>query len=118
MVGRIIRYDDARGYGFIVPRGGGRDVFVHANDFLSDRTLLRPGVLVRFDVCESERGLRAVTVSPVEDERDTEAMSVSEFVREVTDTLTEELPSLPRRQLARVGESLGELARRHGWLAD
>src|SRR5262245_18883233 len=43
-VGRIVRFDDVRGYGFIAPSTGGDDVFVHANDFGEQRPLVQAGL--------------------------------------------------------------------------
>jgi cold shock CspA family protein len=60
--GRILRFDDIRGYGFIVPDGGGADVFVHANDFIDDKALFTPGTEVEFEAAEGDRGLRAFAV--------------------------------------------------------
>ena len=64
--GRILRFDDLRGYGFIVPDGGGEDVFVHANELLDDKSTFTPGTVVEFEVTEGERGLKAFAVRPVE----------------------------------------------------
>src|SRR5690349_24044937 len=61
-VGRILRFDEVRGYGFIAPSGGGEDVFVHANDFGSQRDLVHPGTRVEYEVEEGERGLKVSTV--------------------------------------------------------
>lgn len=61
ITGRVIRFDDVRGYGFIAPDDGGEDVFVHANTLVDDKHVLGPGVPVEFEVCESDRGLKAVT---------------------------------------------------------
>jgi uncharacterized membrane protein YsdA (DUF1294 family)/cold shock CspA family protein len=33
LAGRILEWNDARGYGFVVPNGGGERAFVHINDF-------------------------------------------------------------------------------------
>ena len=37
LTGKVIRFDDVRGYGFIAPDGGGEDVFVHANVLGDDK---------------------------------------------------------------------------------
>jgi CspA family cold shock protein len=60
--GRILRFDEVRGYGFIAPNAGGEDVFVHANDFGEQRHLVHPGMRVEYEVEEGERGLKVATV--------------------------------------------------------
>ncbi|WP_433044110.1 cold-shock protein [Dactylosporangium sp. CS-033363] len=60
--GRILRFDEVRGYGFIAPNAGGEDVFVHANDFGEQRHLVHPGMRVEYEVEEGERGLKVSTV--------------------------------------------------------
>ncbi|WP_432995523.1 cold-shock protein [Dactylosporangium sp. CA-233914] len=60
--GRILRFDEVRGYGFIAPNAGGEDVFVHANDFGDQRHLVHPGMRVEYEVEEGERGLKVATV--------------------------------------------------------
>jgi cold shock protein len=66
-IGRVIRFDDIKGYGFIAPSDGGEDVFVHAND-LSDRGLrVSAGTQVEFQVIEGDRGLKAYDVRVIGD---------------------------------------------------
>jgi cold shock CspA family protein len=60
--GKVIRFDEVRGYGFISPDNGTEDVFVHANDLLDGKALFRPGLHVAFEVEDSERGLKASEV--------------------------------------------------------
>ncbi len=60
--GRVVRFDDVRGYGFIAPDDGGEDVFIHANTVGSDKSILSPGVPVEFEACESDRGLKAISI--------------------------------------------------------
>jgi cold shock CspA family protein len=60
--GRVIRFDESKGYGFIAPDDGGEDVFVHANE-LTDRGLrVSTGTQVEFQVIDGGRGLKAYDV--------------------------------------------------------
>jgi uncharacterized membrane protein YsdA (DUF1294 family)/cold shock CspA family protein len=58
--GKIVSWNDDKGYGFIAPAGGGDKVFVHITAFRNRNN--RPGVddIVSYDVSQDERGrLRA-----------------------------------------------------------
>lgn len=73
--GRVIRFDDIKGYGFIAPNDGGEDVFVHAND-LTDRGLrISTGAEVEFRVIEGDRGLKAYDVRIIDDQQLAQAAS-------------------------------------------
>ncbi|MEU5537063.1 cold shock domain-containing protein [Streptomyces sp. NPDC020362] len=58
-VGRVIRFDGMRGYGFIAPDQGGEDVFLHVNDLLIPESSVRSGLMVEFEVEDGDRGLKA-----------------------------------------------------------
>ena len=60
--GKILSFDDIRGYGFIVPDGGGGDVFVHANELRDEKSVFRPGTAVEYDVVDNGRGPKAYGV--------------------------------------------------------
>jgi CspA family cold shock protein len=67
VTGRVIRFDETKGYGFIAPSDGGEDVFVHANE-ITDRGLrVAAGTRVEFRVLEGERGMKAYDVRILED---------------------------------------------------
>jgi CspA family cold shock protein len=60
--GSIARLTD-RGYGFIKPDGGDKDLFFHAKDLQEVRyDDLREGDKVSFEIAESPKGPNAVSV--------------------------------------------------------
>jgi len=64
--GRVKRFDEKKGYGFIQQEGGGPDVFVHYSDIVGEgfRTL-SPGDEVEFDLIEGDKGLKALNVRKI-----------------------------------------------------
>ncbi|MFN7163844.1 MAG: DUF1294 domain-containing protein [Hyphomonas sp.] len=48
--GRLISWSDERGFGFIVPEGGGQDVFVHASAFAKEGRHIEVGGEYEFDL--------------------------------------------------------------------
>ena len=52
-----------KGFGFITPESGGKDVFVHAND--TSGAILVEGSKVEFDVVEGKKGPQASGVKLV-----------------------------------------------------
>jgi CspA family cold shock protein len=71
LTGKVVQFDDIRGYGFIAPDKGGEDVFVHANVLADDKLLFVPGLPVEFEVTEGDRGLKAYSVHVLRDRMDT-----------------------------------------------
>lgn len=59
--GTVKFFNDSKGFGFITPDDGGKDVFVHANDL--DGISITEGDKVEYDVEEGKKGLNAVNVS-------------------------------------------------------
>jgi cold shock CspA family protein len=62
VAGRVVRFDSARGYGFIAPEHGGDDVFLHVNDLLFPEAYLRSGLAVEFEAEDGGRGMKASNV--------------------------------------------------------
>ena len=62
--GEVKWFNNAKGWGFIVPEGGGDDIFVHfsAIDGIGYKTLLS-GQRVSFELQKGERGLHASQVT-------------------------------------------------------
>jgi cold shock CspA family protein len=57
--GRVLQFDQARGYGFIAAEDGGEDIFLHASVFDGDPDKLVPGMRVEFQVMAGDRGRKA-----------------------------------------------------------
>ena len=64
MQGTVKWFNAAKGYGFITPSEGTKDVFVHFSAIKSERyKQLIEGQSVTFDAVESPKGLQAANVS-------------------------------------------------------
>jgi cold shock protein len=60
MEGAVKWFEAEKGYGFISPDGGGKDVFIHITALRrSGVNVLDPGQRVRVDVVEGKKGLEA-----------------------------------------------------------
>lgn len=70
VTGRVLQFDQARGYGFVGADDGGEDVFLHASVFDGDPDVLAPGMKVEFKVMAGDRGRKAFAAHLVTDELD------------------------------------------------
>ena len=66
--GRVKWFNDAKGFGFIEPEGGGADVFAHFSAIQMEgfRTL-KQGGRVSYDVLQGPKGDQAQNIQPVEE---------------------------------------------------
>ncbi|MGM0632949.1 MAG: cold shock domain-containing protein CspD [Pseudomonadota bacterium] len=66
--GQVKWFNNAKGFGFILPDGGGADLFVHYSAIWMDGyKTLKAGQAVTFDTVEGPKGLHAANIRPVED---------------------------------------------------
>ncbi|WP_173265826.1 cold-shock protein [Streptomyces pacificus] len=125
VAGRVVRFDSARGYGFIAPETGGDDVFLHVNDMRVSESLVGPGVMVEFEIENGERGPKAAGVrlapgetgkpNPSYDDSLCDVLTEVQFTREVTEILLAAAPSLTGQQMLQVRGGLAQFAKNHGW---
>lgn len=66
-VGTVKWFNDAKGFGFIEPEGGGEDVFAHFSAIQMDgfRTL-RQGSQVRYELAQGPKGQLAQNICPID----------------------------------------------------
>lgn len=61
--GKVKWFNESKGYGFIEPDGGGRDVFVHFSAIQGDGyKSLTEGQVVEFEIVQGEKGPQASNV--------------------------------------------------------
>ncbi|TNC28987.1 cold-shock protein [Amycolatopsis alkalitolerans] len=120
VTGKVVRFDEIRGYGFVAPENGGEDVFVHVNDLDVDKRLIAPGAIVEFTMEDGERGPKASNVRVVRNARaavEEEFVPVGlDFREELTEALLTGAPTLTAEQVLRVRKTVFDLVRQHGWL--
>jgi CspA family cold shock protein len=64
--GTVKWFNDAKGYGFIAPEDGSKDVFVHFSNIAGDGfKSLAEGAKVEFEVREGDKGPEALNVVQV-----------------------------------------------------
>ncbi|MCO5971393.1 cold-shock protein [Actinoallomurus soli] len=136
--GRVVKFDEVRGYGFVAPDDGGEDVFVHANDLLVDKRAFTPGTSVEFEIKDGERGRKGYDVRilaapqtavpartgsaerPSEASHDVdgtcEVLSVAELRNELTEAFIQAAPDLTAAQIVRLRDGVIALAAGYGWI--
>ncbi|WP_405620750.1 cold-shock protein [Streptomyces sp. NBC_01508] len=135
-VGRVLRFDEVRGYGFIVPSEGDEDVFMHANDLVDEKYQYKAGSEVEYFLEMGDKGPKASQIRLVhapashrgapgagqgQGEVDphgdySDVLSPVELRNELTEALLQADGTLSGDQIKRVRTSVIELARSHGWL--
>ncbi|OQO89665.1 DNA-binding protein [Saccharomonospora piscinae] len=138
VTGKVLRFDEFKGYGFVSPSTGGDDVFIHVNDLEFDKRLLRPGAFVEFEVEDGDRGPKASCVrltsggeatpsssaAPVSSSGQSErpddglvdVLSTKEFLAEVTEALLEAAPTATGEEIRNIRERLLRIGHSRGWV--
>lgn len=134
--GRIVQFNQARGYGFIAPDDGGDDVFLHSEELKPYQGTVRVGTRVQFEIVDGQRGLKAYDVTVLEspapplratlprptsepsDDDMSEVIPAAEYAREITDALISFCPDVTAAQIVEIRERLTVAARKRGWLED
>lgn len=63
--GTVKWFNNAKGYGFILPENGENDIFAHFSAITMDGyKTLKAGQEVTFDIIEGEKGLHATNITP------------------------------------------------------
>jgi len=60
--GTVKFFNESKGFGFIKPEDGSKEVFVHASDLANGLTTLRDNDQVEFEIVEGKKGLQAENV--------------------------------------------------------
>jgi CspA family cold shock protein len=57
-------FDDGKGYGFITPEGGGKDLFAHHSEIRNEGGFrsLQENQRVQFEVKQGQKGLQAANI--------------------------------------------------------
>ncbi len=65
--GQVKWFNNAKGFGFILPDGGGGDLFVHYSSIgMEGYKTLKAGQAVSFDIVEGPKGLHAANIVPLD----------------------------------------------------
>ena len=142
--GKVVRFEESRGYGFIAPDRGGDDVFLHINDLPTDSDHIISGTRVYFRVIDGGRGPKAYDVRLFDNRDDSRApapsvpstavtatrpggaveesdvvcdvLSEQEFRADVTELILAADATINAAQVLALREALCRFAQSHRWL--
>lgn len=75
--GQVKWFNNAKGFGFILPDEGGDDLFAHYSAIgMEGYKTLKAGQLVSFDTVEGPKGLHAANIKPVSESNDSDEQAM------------------------------------------
>ncbi len=96
--GHVKWFDPSKGFGFVVPDGGGADILLHANVLRNfGQSSVADGSRISLSVQETPRGVQAVEVLRIEPPKDTPAATLAEVPADVEDPSLADIPFEPAR---------------------
>lgn len=60
--GTVKWFNEKKGFGFIVPSGGGEDIFLHRSNIQTESRSVAEGQKVQYETAPGKKGLQAVDV--------------------------------------------------------
>ena len=93
-IGKVKWFNNAKGYGFILPDDGGDDLFAHYSSVQMDGyKTLKAGQEVQFEIIEGPKGLQATDIQAAEGAEDTaegaeDTAEGSEEVSEISEAVS------------------------------
>ncbi|MCJ7935542.1 MAG: cold-shock protein [Chryseobacterium sp.] len=63
--GTVKMFNSAKGFGFITPEDGGKEIFYHFSKILSSEKSLEAGQIVEFEIGEGKKGTEAYNIRVV-----------------------------------------------------
>ena len=89
--GQVKWFNNAKGFGFILPDEGGDDLFAHYSAIGMDGyKTLKAGQLVSFDTIEGPKGLHAFNIMPLNETSDSAAPAATPAEEQPAESADEE----------------------------